>query len=99
MFVPAGLHTATEARRHLDALARAGCGLFEVGLAHHTAFLDGPVIQTAYRRALQNRNVIDRTLRAVEHAASLRPTVVMTYWEPVNRHGPDYAKEVQMSQV
>ncbi|WP_329159955.1 tryptophan synthase subunit alpha [Streptomyces sp. NBC_01717] len=88
VFVPAGMHTATAERRHLDALAHAGCALFEIGLAHHTAVLDGPVIQSAYRRALQSGSILDRTLRAVEHAASLRPTVVMTYWEPVSRHGP-----------
>ncbi|WP_327669557.1 MULTISPECIES: tryptophan synthase subunit alpha [unclassified Streptomyces] len=66
---------------------------------HHDASLDGPVIQAAYRRALKRRHLIGRTLHTVEHAANLRPTVVMTYWEPVSRHGPDYAKEVQMSQV
>ncbi len=90
MFVPAGLQTATAERRHLDSLAQAGAALFEVGLAHRTPFLDGPVIQSAYHRALRRGNVLDRTLRAVEHAASLRPTVVMSYWEPVSRHGPAY---------
>ncbi|WTK33663.1 tryptophan synthase subunit alpha [Streptomyces sp. NBC_01527] len=90
VFVPAGMHTAAAERRHLDALAHAGCALFEIGLAHHTAVLDGPVIQSAYRRALMRGSVLDRTLRAVEHAAGLRPTVVMTYWEPVSRHGPEH---------
>lgn len=89
VFFPAGLHTVTAEHRHLDRLAGAGADLFEVGLAHHTPFLDGPVIQSAYRRALQGGYILDRTLRAVEHAASLRPTVVMTYWEPVTRHGPE----------
>ncbi|WP_367435038.1 tryptophan synthase subunit alpha [Streptomyces celluloflavus] len=90
MFVPAGLHTATAERRHLDRLAHAGADLFEIGLAHRIPFLDGPVIQAAYRRALRSGNVLDRTVRAVEHAASLRPTVVMTYWEPVSRLGPEH---------
>ncbi|MEU7435786.1 tryptophan synthase subunit alpha [Streptomyces sioyaensis] len=89
MFVPAGLHSATEERRHLDRLARAGADLFEVGLAHRTPVLDGPVIQSAYRCTLQRGKVLDRTLRATEHAAFLRPTVVMTYWEPVSRHGSE----------
>lgn len=89
MFVPAGLHPSTAERRHLDQIARAGADLFEVGLAHHDARLDGPVIQAAYHRALRRGDVLDRTLRAVEHATRLRPTVVMTYWEPVSRHGPE----------
>lgn len=90
MFVPAGLYPSPAERRHLDQIARAGACLFEVGLAHHDAGLDGPAIQAAYRRALRRGNVLDPTLRMVEHAASLRPTVVMTYWEPVSRHGPEH---------
>ncbi|WP_162684079.1 tryptophan synthase subunit alpha [Streptomyces populi] len=89
MFVPAGLNAAAAERRHLDGLAQAGAALFEVGLAHHTPFLDGPVIQNAYHRILQGGRVLDRTVSAVEHAAGLRPTVVMTYWEPVSRHSPE----------
>ncbi|MFF9511552.1 tryptophan synthase subunit alpha [Streptomyces sp. NPDC014724] len=90
MFVPAGLHPPHIEHLHLDQIARAGTSLFEVGLAHHDASLDGPVIQAAYHRALRRRNVLDHTLRTVEHAAGLRPTVVMTYWEPVSRHGPEH---------
>ncbi|MBT2527561.1 tryptophan synthase subunit alpha [Streptomyces sp. ISL-99] len=90
MFVPAGLHPPHVERLHLDQIARAGASLFEVGLAHHDAGLDGPVIKAAYRRALRRGNLLDHTLRTVEHAAGLRPTVVMTYWEPVSRHGPEH---------
>lgn len=90
MFVPAGLHPPRAERRQLDQIARAGAGLFEIGLAHRDADLDGPVIRAAYRRALSRGNVLARTLRAVEHAAGLRPTVVMTYWAPVNRHRPEH---------
>lgn len=90
VFVPAGLYPPHVERLHLDQIARAGASLFEVGLAHHDAGLDGPVIQAAYRRALCRGNLLDYTLRTVEHAAGLRPTVVMTYWEPVSRHGPEH---------
>ncbi|MFJ6709044.1 tryptophan synthase subunit alpha [Streptomyces sp. NPDC091283] len=90
VFVPAGLHPPTAERRHLDQITDAGADVFEVGLAHHNAHLDGPVIQAAYRRALGRGQVLDRTLRSVEYAAGLRPTVVMTYWEPVSRHGPEH---------
>ncbi|MEV5048702.1 tryptophan synthase subunit alpha [Streptomyces griseoincarnatus] len=89
VFVPAGLHPARAERHQLAQIARAGADLFEIGLAHHDAGLDGPVIQAAYRRALSRGNVLARALRAVEHAAGLRPTVVMTYWDPVSRHGPE----------
>ncbi|MEV6021738.1 tryptophan synthase subunit alpha [Streptomyces sp. NPDC052036] len=94
VFVPAGLHPATAQRQHLDQLAHAGADLFEVGLPTEDAALDGPVIQVAYHRALRSGNALDHAVRAVEHAASLRPTVVMTYWEPVSRHGPAYVARV-----
>ncbi|MFJ8151136.1 tryptophan synthase subunit alpha [Streptomyces sp. NPDC094468] len=90
VFVPAGLYPATAQRQHLDQLAQAGADLFEVGLPTEDAALDGPVIQAAYHRALRSGNALDHAVRAVEHAASLRPTVVMTYWEPVSRHGTAY---------
>ncbi|MFG2430287.1 tryptophan synthase subunit alpha [Streptomyces sp. NPDC048590] len=89
-FVPAGLHPQTTEQLHLDCLAQAGADLFEIGLPHHAPFLDGPVIQSAYRRALRHGHGVDHTVRAVEHAARLRPTIVMTYWEPVSRYGPEY---------
>ncbi|MFI1677389.1 tryptophan synthase subunit alpha [Streptomyces sp. NPDC020607] len=90
MFVPAGLHQPRAERRQLDQIARAGADLFEIGLGHHDAALDGPVIQAAYRRALRRCNVLARALRSVEHAAGLRPTVVMTYWDPLHRLGPEH---------
>ncbi|MGW2917788.1 tryptophan synthase subunit alpha [Streptomyces angustmyceticus] len=90
VFVPAGLHPVTAERRHLDQLAQAGADLFEVGLATEDAVLDGPVIQAAYHRALRRGNALDAAVRTIEHAAGLRPTVVMTYWEPVRRHGPEH---------
>ncbi|MFF4962327.1 tryptophan synthase subunit alpha [Streptomyces sp. NPDC001222] len=90
VFVPAGLHPPHVERRYLDRLAREGTDVFEVGLPAEDAFLDGPVIQAAYHRALHSGNVLDRTVRAIGHAANLRPTVVMTYWETISRHGPEY---------
>ncbi|MFG2239559.1 tryptophan synthase subunit alpha [Streptomyces sp. NPDC048734] len=90
-FVPAGLHCSHAERRHLGQLAHAGTDLFEIGLAHHDAHLDGPVIQHAYRRVLRSGDALDSVVRAVAYAAHLRPTVVMTYWEPVQRHGPESA--------
>ncbi|MFD9288380.1 tryptophan synthase subunit alpha [Streptomyces sp. NPDC060030] len=84
------MHPQSAEQRHLDCLAQAGADLLEIGLPHTAPFLDGPVIQSAYRRALRNGHVLDRTVRAVEYAARLRPTVVMAYWDSVSRYGPDY---------
>ncbi|ROQ70145.1 tryptophan synthase alpha chain [Streptomyces sp. 840.1] len=90
MFVPAGVHQPDIQRRQLDHLAQAGTDLFEIGLPCANPALDGSLIRSAYHRALVKGDVIDRAVGAVAHAASLRPTVVMTYWEPVRRHGPEH---------
>ncbi|MET9185157.1 tryptophan synthase subunit alpha [Streptomyces tendae] len=89
VFIPAGVHEPDVQRRQLDHLAHAGADLFEIGLPCANPALDGRLIRSAYQRALVKGNVLDRTARAVAHAASLRPTVVMTYWDPVRRHGPE----------
>ncbi|MFJ9085746.1 tryptophan synthase subunit alpha [Streptomyces sp. NPDC102384] len=90
VFIPAGVHQPDVQRRQLDHLAQAGADLFEIGLPCANPVLDGRLIRSAYHRALFKGDVIDRTVRAVAHAASLRPTVVMTYWDPVRRHGPEH---------
>ncbi|MFJ9327331.1 tryptophan synthase subunit alpha [Streptomyces sp. NPDC101230] len=90
VFVPAGVHHPDIQCHQLDRLAQAGADLFEIGLPCADPALDGRLIRSAYHRALVKGEVIDRTVGAVAHAASLRPTVVMTYWEPVLRHGPEH---------
>ncbi|MFE4216258.1 tryptophan synthase subunit alpha [Streptomyces sp. NPDC056844] len=90
MFIPAGVHPPDVQCHQLDRLAHSGADLFEIGLPCANPALDGRLIRSAYHRALVQGNVVDRTVRAVAHAASMRPTVVMTYWEPVLRHGPEH---------
>lgn len=88
--MPADVHQTDVQCRQLDHLAQSGADLFEIGLPCANPVLDGRLIRSAYHRALFKGDVINRTVRAVAHAASLRPTVVMTYWEPVRRHSPEH---------
>ena len=66
----------------------AGCDVIEVGLPYTDPVMDGPTIQAAAQQALdggvRTRDVL-RTVEAV--AATGTPTVVMTYWNPVDRYG------------
>jgi tryptophan synthase alpha chain len=59
-----------------------------VGLPYSDPVMDGPTIQAACARALaagvRTRDVL-RTVEAV--AASGTPTLVMTYWNPIERYG------------
>ena len=68
----------------------AGCDMIEIGLPYSDPVMDGPTIQAAAQRALdggvRTRDVL-RTVEAV--AATGTPTLVMTYWNPVERYGVD----------
>ena len=62
--------------------------MIEVGLPYSDPVMDGPTIQAAAQRALdggvRTRDVL-RTVEAV--AATGTPTLVMTYWNPIDRYG------------
>jgi tryptophan synthase alpha chain len=68
----------------------SGCDVIEVGLPYSDPVMDGPTIQAAAQRALdggvRTRDVL-ATVEAV--AATGTPTVVMTYWNPIERYGVD----------
>ena len=68
-----------------------GADVVEVGLPHSDPVLDGPVIQTADDIALENGVRIADVLRTVReaHAATGKPVLVMTYWNPVDRYGAE----------
>jgi tryptophan synthase alpha chain len=87
-YLPAGFPTVEGGIEALTAMVDAGCDVIEVGLPYSDPVMDGPTIQRAAQRALEGgvrtRDVL-RTVEAV--AATGTPTVVMTYWNPIDRYG------------
>jgi tryptophan synthase alpha chain len=87
-YLPAGFPTVDGAIDALRAMVDAGCDVIEIGLPYSDPVMDGPTIQAAAQRALEGgvrtRDVL-RTVEAV--AATGTPTLVMTYWNPVERYG------------
>jgi tryptophan synthase alpha chain len=87
-YLPAGFPTVDGAIEALRAMVDAGCDVIEIGLPYSDPVMDGPTIQAAAQRALEGgvrtRDVL-RTVEAV--AATGTPTLVMTYWNPVERYG------------
>ncbi|HEX5861793.1 MAG TPA: tryptophan synthase subunit alpha [Nocardioides sp.] len=87
-YLPAGFPDVEGAIEALRAMVDAGCDAIEVGLPYSDPVMDGPTIQTAAQQALdggvRTRDVL-RTVEAV--AATGCPTLVMTYWNPVERYG------------
>jgi tryptophan synthase alpha chain len=89
-YLPAGFPTVEGSIDALKAMVEAGCDLIEVGLPYSDPVMDGPTIQAAAQQALEGGVRTADVLRTVEAvAATGTPTVVMTYWNPVERYGVD----------
>jgi tryptophan synthase alpha chain len=87
-YLPAGFPDVDGAIDALRAMVDAGCDVIEVGLPYSDPVMDGPTIQAAAQRALEGGVRTADVLRTVEAvAATGTPTVVMTYWNPVQRYG------------
>ncbi|HVF06757.1 MAG TPA: tryptophan synthase subunit alpha [Frankiaceae bacterium] len=83
-YLPAGFAPADT----FEAMVDNGADVVEVGLPYSDPLMDGPVIQAAVQRALEARTTTRDVLTTVEAVAALGvPTVVMTYWNPVERYG------------
>lgn len=87
-YLPAGFPSVDGSIAAFNAMVDAGIDLIEVGLPYSDPVIDGPVIQTASGQALKAGVRTTDTLRVVEAVASRGvPTLVMTYWNPVERYG------------
>jgi tryptophan synthase alpha chain len=77
-------------------MADAGVDVVEVGLPYSDPLMDGPTIQQAVDAALRAGTTTVDVLRTVEKVASAgTPAVVMSYWNPIARYGPDrFAREL-----
>lgn len=88
-YLPAGFPDVDRSIRALEVLIDSGCDILEVGLPYTDPVMDGPVIQAAAQQALDNGFRTRDVLRVVEAVADRVPTLVMTYWNPVERYGVD----------
>ncbi|MER7043440.1 tryptophan synthase subunit alpha [Streptomyces jumonjinensis] len=88
-YLPAGFPTVEGGIEAVKAVLDAGADVVEVGLPHSDPVLDGPVIQTADDIALRGGVKIADVMRTVReaHAATGKPVLVMTYWNPIDRYG------------
>jgi len=89
-YLPAGFPDVEGGVAALRTMVEAGCDVIEVGLPYSDPVMDGPTIQAAAQQALEQGVRTADVLRTVEAvAATGTPTVVMTYWNPVERYGVD----------
>ncbi|WP_084956962.1 tryptophan synthase subunit alpha [Thermoactinospora rubra] len=95
-YLPAGFPTKDGAVAAATAMVEAGCDVIEIGLPYSDPLMDGPTIQDAVHRALTNGTRIADVLRTVEGVARTgAATLVMTYWNPIDRYGAErFAREL-----
>jgi tryptophan synthase alpha chain len=76
----------------LAGLPAAGADLIEIGMPFSDPMADGPVIQQAGQRALKQGVTLRRTLalvRELRRADEATPIVLMGYYNPIYRYGPE----------
>jgi tryptophan synthase alpha chain len=87
-YLPAGFPDVAGGIEAIKVLVDAGCDVIEIGLPYSDPVMDGPTIQAAAQQALERGVRTADVLRTVEAVAETgTPTVVMTYWNPVERYG------------
>ncbi len=89
-YLPAGFPDLKTSIAAIEAMVDGGVDLVEVGLPYSDPVMDGPVIQAAADQALAAGTRTSEVLDVARAAAATgAPTVVMTYWNPVERYGVD----------
>jgi tryptophan synthase alpha chain len=88
-YLPAGYPSAEGAVDAVLAMVDAGVDVVEIGLPYSDPLMDGPTIQQAVEASLKAGTTTDDVLDTVRSVASTgAPTLVMTYWNPIERYGP-----------
>jgi tryptophan synthase alpha chain len=95
-YLPAGFPDVAGSVDALRTMVESGCDVIEVGLPYSDPVMDGPTIQAAAQQALEGGVRTADVIRTVEAVAATGvPTVVMTYWSPVERYGVQrFAKDL-----
>ena len=71
-------------------MVEGGVDVVEIGLPYSDPMMDGPTIQAASEAALAGGTTMADVLDTVEAvAATGAPTLVMSYWNPIEQYGVD----------
>ena len=95
-FITAGFPEINKTVEVARAMVEGGVDIIEVGFPYSDPVMDGPVIQKAGEAALANKTTSKDVLNIVSEISKLGvPTLVMTYWNPIERYGvAKFSKEL-----
>ena len=95
-YLPAGFPTIDGAVAAMRAMVDGGVDAIEVGLPYSDPLLDGATIQAAVEHALEQGVTTADVMTTVRQvSASGAPTLVMSYWNPIERYGVErFASEL-----
>jgi tryptophan synthase alpha chain len=91
-YFPLGFPDLETSIQVIEALAKNGADLIEVGLSFSDPLADGPVIQKATQVALEKGITVQKSLEAVKEIRSRGveiPLVLMGYYNPMLAYGLD----------
>lgn len=95
-YLPVGFPSYAESVAAMVAMVEGGVDLVEVGVPYTDPGMDGPVIQVAVDAALRAGSRVAHVFDAVAAVSAHAPVVVMGYWNPVERYGPErFAKDLK----
>lgn len=87
-YFPAGFPTVEGSIEIIAAMVRGGVDIVEIGLPYSDPLMDGPMIQRAVEVALHQGTRTSDVMQVVKATAALGvPTLVMSYWNPIERYG------------
>ena len=95
-YLPVGFPSYDESVAAMVAMTETGIDAIEVGVPYTDPGMDGPVIQVAVDAALRAGSRVAHVFDAVRAVSAHVPTVVMGYWNPVEKYGPArFAKDLK----
>ena len=95
-YLPVGYPSYDASVAAMLAMVEGGVDAVEVGVPYTDPGMDGPVIQVAVDEALRGGTRVAHVFDAVRAVSAFAPTVVMGYWNPVEKYGPArFAKDLR----
>jgi tryptophan synthase alpha chain len=86
-YIPAGFPSQAGCQRVIAAFIAGGVDAIEIGFPYSDPVMDGPTIQAAAVKSLENGTGAAEVFQALATASAQVPAVVMTYWNPIEKYG------------